>query len=101
MCLFIQFTGFYFPSPVDRMVSELSTMTHPSWVALHDHQVTHRFTELRVPLHHEKAMIQEGEKNNNNTDFKHLPTDTAARSQLRNQYFTPRNVSPVMSSVTS
>ena len=60
MCLFIWFTGFYFPLPVDRMVSELSTMTQPSWVALHDHQVTHRFTELRVPLRHNKAVIQEG-----------------------------------------
>ena len=60
MCLFIWFTGFYFPPPVDRMVSELSTMTHPSWVALHDHQVTHRFTELCVPLRYDKAVIQEG-----------------------------------------
>ena len=42
-CLFIQFMGFSrqeywsglpFPSPVDHLLSELSTMTHPSWVAL-------------------------------------------------------------------
>ena len=26
---------FAFPSPVDRVLSELSTMTRPSWVALH------------------------------------------------------------------
>ena len=28
-------SGFPFPSPVDYVLSELSTMTHPSWVALH------------------------------------------------------------------
>jgi len=41
-CLFILFTGFSkqeywsglpFPSPVDHILSALSTMTHPSWVA--------------------------------------------------------------------
>ena len=43
-CLFILFMGFskqeywsglLFPSPVDRIFSELSTMTCPSWVASH------------------------------------------------------------------
>ena len=43
-CLFILFMGFLrqeywsglpFPSSVDHVWSELSTMTHPSWVALH------------------------------------------------------------------
>ena len=43
-CLFILFMGFsrqkywsglLFPSPADRVVSELSTMTHLSWVALY------------------------------------------------------------------
>ena len=43
-CLFILFMGFSrqeywsglpFPSPVDHILSELSTMTRPSWVALH------------------------------------------------------------------
>ena len=28
-------SGLPFPSPVDHILSELSTMTHPSWVALH------------------------------------------------------------------
>ena len=52
---------------MDRFVSELSTMTRPSRVALHDHQVTHRFTELHVPLRHDKAVIQEGGKKKHNT----------------------------------
>ena len=43
-CLFILFVGFSrqeywsglpFPSPVDHILSDLSTMTHPSWVAPH------------------------------------------------------------------
>ena len=43
-CLFVLFMGFSgqeywnglpFPSPVDHVLSELSTMTHPSWVAPH------------------------------------------------------------------
>ena len=52
-CLFILFMGFSrqdywsglpFPSPVDHILSELSTMTHTSWVALHG--MAHGFIEL-------------------------------------------------------
>ena len=52
-CLFILFTGFSrqeywsglpFPSSVNHILSDLSTMTHPSWVALHS--MAHSFIEL-------------------------------------------------------
>ena len=52
-CLFILLMGFsrqeywsglLFPSPVDHILSELSTMTHLSWVALHS--MAHSFIEL-------------------------------------------------------
>ena len=52
-CLFILFMGFSrqkhlsglpFPSPVDHILSELFTMTHPTWVALHN--MAHSFIEL-------------------------------------------------------
>ena len=52
-CLFILFMGFSrqeyqrglpFPSPVDHVLSELSTMTCRSWVALHG--MAHSFIEL-------------------------------------------------------
>ena len=52
-CLFILFMGFLrqeyfsaflFPSPVDHVLSEVSTLTHPSWVALHG--MAHSFIEL-------------------------------------------------------
>ena len=52
-CLFILFMGFSrqeywsglpFPSPVDHVLSELSTMTCPFWVTLH--AMAHSFTEL-------------------------------------------------------
>ena len=52
-CLFILFMGFSgqeywnglpFSSPTDHILSELSTMTCPSWVALHG--MAHSFTEL-------------------------------------------------------
>ena len=55
--LFILFMGFLqqgywsglpFPPPVDPILSELSTMTHPSWVALHS--MVHSFIELCKPL---------------------------------------------------
>ena len=39
-----------FPSPVDHILSELSTMTYLSWVALHG--MDHSFIEL------DKAVIQ-------------------------------------------
>ena len=39
-----------FPSPVDHILSELPTMTHPSWVALHS--IAHSFIELdKVVVH--------------------------------------------------
>ena len=52
-CLFIVFMGLLrdeywsglpFPSPVDHVLSELSTMTRPSWVALHS--MAHSFIDL-------------------------------------------------------
>ena len=57
--LFILFTGFSrqeywsglpFPSPVDHVLSELSTMTHLSWVALHG--MAHGFIELDKAVVH-------------------------------------------------
>ena len=62
-CLFILSMGFSrqeywpglpFPTPLDHVLSELFTMTHLSWVAL-------SFTELCRPLHHDKAVIHEGD----------------------------------------
>ena len=58
-CLFILFMGFSrqeywsglsFPSPVDHVLSELSTMTCPSWVALHS--MAHSFIELEKAVAH-------------------------------------------------
>ena len=66
-CLFIQFMGFSglvywsglpFPPPVGHILSELSTRTCPSWVALHG--MANSFIELCKPLHHDKAVIHEG-----------------------------------------
>ena len=42
--------GLSFPSLVDHILSELSTMTRPSWVALHG--MAHSFIELDVALVH-------------------------------------------------
>ena len=39
-----------FPSPVDHVLSELSTMTRQSWVALHG--MAHGFTELDKAVVH-------------------------------------------------
>ena len=50
-----------FPPPVDHILSELSAMTHLSWVALHS--MTHSFIELHKPLRHDKAVIHEGDWN--------------------------------------
>ena len=63
-CLFILFMGFSrqeyrsglpFPSPVDHVLSELSTMTRPSWVALHC--MAHSFTELDKAVIHGISLI--------------------------------------------
>ena len=58
-CLFIlsmgfsrqeSWSGFPFPSPVDHILSELSTMTRLSWVALHG--IDHGFIELGEAVVH-------------------------------------------------
>ena len=58
-CLFILFMGFSrqeywsglsFPSPVGHVLSELSTTTHPTWVALHG--IAHSFIELDKAVVH-------------------------------------------------
>ena len=63
-CLFILLMGFSWPEywsdltffpPVNHILSELSTVTHPSPVAMHG--MAHSFTELRKPFHHDKAVI--------------------------------------------
>ena len=46
--------GLPFPPPVDHYWSELSTMTHLSWVALHG--IAHNFIELYKPLCHGRGM---------------------------------------------
>ena len=49
--------GLLFPPPVDHVLSELFTMIHPSWVALHG--TAHSFIELHKPYRHDKAVIHE------------------------------------------
>ena len=51
-------SGLPFPPPVDCVLSELFTVTHLSWVALHG--MAHSFIEVCKPLHHNKAVIHEG-----------------------------------------
>ena len=48
-------SGLPFPSPVDHILSELSTMTHPSWVALHG--VAHSFIELDKAVVHVSRLV--------------------------------------------
>ena len=43
-------SGLAFPSPVDHILSELSTMTPPSWVALHS--MAHSLIELEKAVVH-------------------------------------------------
>ena len=69
-CLFILLMGFSrqehwsglpFPPSVDHVLSELSPMTHPSWVALH--HLAHSFIELHKSLHH-KARTSKNQRRN-------------------------------------
>ena len=63
-CLFILFMGFSrqeywsglpFPSPVGHVLSELSTMTHLSWMALHS--MAHSFIELDKAVVHVISLV--------------------------------------------
>ena len=73
-------SGLPFPPPVDHVLSELFTMTHLSWVALPD--MAHSFTELWKPLHHGKAVIQEGE----NMCSQGLKADAIAETQVAENF---------------
>ena len=48
-------SGLPFPSPVDHLLSELSTMTHPSWVALHG--MAHSFMQLNKAVVHVISVV--------------------------------------------
>ena len=52
-------SGLPFPPRVGHILSELFTMTHLSWVALHG--MAHSFIELQKPLFHDNTVIHEGE----------------------------------------
>ena len=63
-CLFIPFMGFSrqeywsglpFPSPVDHVLSELSTVTRLSWVA--PHSMAHSFIELDKAVIHVTSLV--------------------------------------------
>ena len=44
---------------MDHILSELSAMSHPSWVALYN--MAYSFIKLCKPLLHDKAVIHEGD----------------------------------------
>ena len=48
-------SGLPFPSPVDHILSDLSTMTRPSWVALHG--MAHSFIELDKAVVHVISLV--------------------------------------------
>jgi len=48
-------SGLPFPSPADHILSELFTMTRPSWVALHS--MAHRFIELAKAVVHVLRLV--------------------------------------------
>ena len=51
--------GLPFLPPVDNVLSEIFTMTHLSWVALHG--IAYDLIDLCKPFHHNKAVNDEGE----------------------------------------
>ena len=48
-------SGLPFPSPVDHVLSELSAMTCPSWVALYG--MAHSFVELDKAVAHVISLV--------------------------------------------
>ena len=53
-------SGLPFPPPVDHALLKLSTMTCPSWMALHS--MAHSYSELQSPFFHIKAVVYEGDQ---------------------------------------
>ena len=66
-------SGLPFPPPMDHVLSELFTITHLSWVALHS--MDHSFIKLGSLLCHGKAVIHEGGSMNARSNEKiYIPT---------------------------
>ena len=55
----VYWSGLLFPPSVDHILSELCTMTHLSWTALHG--MAYSFSELHKALCHDKTVICEGQ----------------------------------------
>ena len=53
----VYWRGLPFLSPMDHVLSELSTMTHLSWVALH--RMVHSFTELCNELRQTLLLVRD------------------------------------------
>ena len=77
-CLSILFMGFSrqeywsglpFPSPVDHVLSELSTMTCPSWVAIHG--MAHCFIDLDKAVVHGISLIELKKVGKNTRPFRY------------------------------
>ena len=51
--------GLPFPPSAGHVLSELFSMTHLSWVALHS--IAHSFIEFDKPFHHKAVMHEEEE----------------------------------------
>ena len=65
----VYWNWFPFPVSVDHVLSELFSMTCPSWVPLHG--MTHNFIELCNSLHNNKTVIHEGaSRDAHNNNFK-------------------------------
>ena len=55
----VYWSGLPFPPSVDHILSELSTVTHLSWVALYS--ISHSFTELHIEFHKAPSQWQGSE----------------------------------------
>ena len=82
-CLFTLFMGFSrqeywsglpFPTPVDHVLSELSTMTRPSWVALHGK--AYSFIELDKAVVHVISLVSDPPQNLSQSQTRMLPLST-------------------------
>ena len=70
------------PPSVDHVLSELSSISPPSWVAVH--HTAYSFIELQKPLHYFKVVIHEGVIYLNRFLFSHLKNEGINCSELDN-----------------
>ena len=81
-------SGLPFPPPVDNVLSQLSTMTYPSWMALQ--RMAHSSLELCKPLCYDKAVIHKEDEPPRSEGVHYATGEEQRNSSRKNEEARPK-----------